>query len=293
MEPLVLLDERLSTGMPVLGGETGEALFPAARESGRHGPFRLYQDGHYTMGLASSPCDGGCEAAAQFLYSELLAAAGSGLCRVWNYVPGINRTGDDGRENYKSFCLGRALAFEDAFGRGFEQRLPSASAVGTDGDRLVVMFAASTARSRHFENPLQTPAYEYPADYGPRPPSFARATLVHTAEGLCDAFISGTAAIRGHRSIAPGQTAEQLDCTLENMQALGAHCGIGRSLAAGDGSQRHVKVYLRHAADLDFVTRQLSERLLQSSDKVSYLRSDVCRADLNVEIELSAFGVRI
>ncbi len=289
---LVLLDERIATGVPVLGGEDVERLFPQARLASATGAFSLYQQGGYTLGVASACCAGDCVEPARSLYRELLAIAGQGLCRVWNYVPGINQTDAEGRENYKSFCLGRALAFEEAYGRGFEHRLPSASAVGTDGDNLVVMFAATTARSRHFENPLQTPAYEYPADYGPRPPSFARATLVHTAEGLCDAFISGTAAIRGHRSIAPGRTAEQLDCTIENMQALGVHCGIGRSLAAGDGSQRHLKVYLRHAGDLDFVARQLFERLLQPTDKVSYLRSDVCRADLNVEIELSAFGVR-
>lgn len=283
---------RPCTGVPVLAGEDMERLFPGAQAAGSLEHFSLYRCGHYTLGWASIPCTGAPDKPAALLYGELLAAAGAGLCRVWNYIPGINLDGPDGRERYKSFCLGRARAFEDGYGRGFEQRLPAASAVGTDGNELVVMFAANPGRASHFENPLQTPAYEYPNQYGPRPPSFARATLLHHDDGSCDAFISGTASIRGYRTIAPGDTHGQLECTLENLQSLGTHCGLGANPCAGRGTERHLKVYIRHAADLSLVSSYLKKHLLVDQDHVSYLRSDICRADLNIEIELSAFKVR-
>ena len=287
--PLVFSD----IGLPLLAGVGKEALFPQAQPLGRNGPFHLYQDGHYTVGVAACHARGDMEVAARSLYGELLATAGGGLCRIWNYVPGIVDHDPEGRENYQQFSLGRAHAFEDRYGQGFEARLPAATAVGSQGDDLVVMFATHTGAARHFENPLQTPAYKYPAAYGPRPPSFARATVLATSAGLHDAFISGTAAIRGHQTIGIGNTQAQLDCTLENMEALGEHCGLGRSLAGTSSQARHLKVYLKNEYDLKLVSQSLQERLLQAGDQVSYLLSDICRKDLLVEIELSAFGVSL
>ena len=132
-------------------------------------------------------------------------------------------------------------------------------------------------------------AYDYPRAYGPRAPSFARATVVpgpvHTA-----VFISGTAAIRGHATVAPLSTSWQLDCTLENLEGIGRACGLGDGLDAG-GAERHFKVYVRHAADQPLVAALLEEKLLTGTDRVSYVRADICRASLFVEIEVSLFGV--
>ena len=61
---------------------------------------------------------------------------------------------------------------------------------------LAIGFLAGRAVPRHFENPRQVPAFEYPAQYGPRPPSFSRATAVKAGEGRW-IFISGTAAVVG------------------------------------------------------------------------------------------------
>ena len=134
------------------------------------------------------------------------------------------------------------------------------------------------------------PAYDYPPDYGPRAPSFARATVV-PGPAHATVFISGTAAIRGHATIAPHSARLQLECALENLQAISAACGLGTGLAAGTGATRHFKVYVRHAADQALVESILQERLLTDTDRVSYVQSDICRAALLVEIEASLFGV--
>src|SRR6185369_4357459 len=102
----------------------------------------------------------------------------------------INESGPGEMENYRIFCRGRSLAFERHFCAGFKARLPAASAVGSKSSALTVAFAASTRPPRHVENPLQVPAYDYPGEYGPRAPSFARATIVPGANDAT-VFISG------------------------------------------------------------------------------------------------------
>lgn len=278
-------------GLPVLDGERVENLFGAGRPAGRAGALALFEAGDWLLGAATVPLSAGLENAAHELYRSIFAAApGWHLARIWNYVPAINGAEPGGLENYRLFCRGRSLAFEQHYGRGFKVRLPSASAVGRSPAALTVVFAACPAPPRHVENPLQVPAYEYPGAYGPRAPSFARATVVPGA-GASTIFISGTAAIRGHATVAPESTRLQLECTLENLSGIATACGLGSGLAAGPGATRHFKVYVRHAADRPLVAAMLAERLLRDADHVSYLQADICRSALRVEVEASVFGV--
>lgn len=280
-------------GLPVLAGETVENLFDSARPAGRAGSLALFSAGEWWLGAATVPLAAGLERAAYELYRNIFAAAhGRHLARIWNYVPAINEAGPGGLENYRAFCRGRSLAFEQHYGTGFKVLLPSASAVGSKSAALTVAFAAWAGPLRHVENPLQIPAYDYPAEYGPRAPSFARATVVPGANGAT-VFISGTAAIRGHATIAPHSTRLQLDCALENLQAIATACGLRPGLDAGPGARRHFKVYVRHAADQPLVAATLQERLLGGMDRVSYVQSDICRASLLVEIEASLFGATV
>jgi enamine deaminase RidA (YjgF/YER057c/UK114 family) len=98
-------------------------------------------------------------------------------------------------------------------------------------------------------------------------------------------FVAGTAAIRGHATIAPGDLDAQIDCTLENLQGIGEACGVGAALGAGGNWQRIFKIYLRHREDLPRVIARVENALLAPGDQVVYLRADICRGDLVVEIE--------
>lgn len=283
----------LHLALPLLGGAASERLFPMAAPAGQAGRFALFKAEAWLIGCASAPIQGDLEPQARALYAELFAAARPHhLCRIWNYVPGINATGPDGIENYQAFSRARSLAFESEFGPSFNLHLPAASAVGVPESRLTVMFAASTVRPTHRESPRQMPAYEYPPEHGPRPPSFARATLVAARDGGVTAFIAGTSAIRGHATIAPGDTPLQLDCTLENLRAISEVCGLGADFAAGRAQARFFRVYLRHAADYAGVARRLNETLLRRGDCVTFLQADLCRAGLNVEIEATILDAR-
>ena len=215
----------------------------------------------------------------------LAACEGRHLFRIWNYVPRINAL-TDGFENYRAFCMGRSLAFETKFGPTFQSVLPAASAVGSHGEHLDVIFVAGETAPQHFENPVQVPAYLYPVQHGPRPPSFARATVGRDGPRTYT-FISGTAAIRGHETVAPGSLEEQLDCTLDNLRLISQTAGLGEQLGLGQSKQRFFKIYLRHAADFARARKRLEGVLLQPTDTVIYLETDICREALNIEIEVT------
>jgi hypothetical protein len=275
----------LHIAAPWLGGAAREEIFPGAEPVGSENGLHLYRWGSLLLGHAHDPFVATQLATrTEALYSRMLAACGNrSLFRIWNYVPRINAV-TEGLENYRAFCMGRSLAFEKKFGADFQRVLPAASAVGSRGEHLDLIFVAGETVPRHFENPAQVPAYHYPIEHGPRAPSFARATVAREG-GRTLTFISGTAAIRGHETVAPGTLSEQLDCTIENLRLISCACGLGDTLGGEQSLRRFFKIYLRHAGDLPAAKKSLEQSLLKPGDTVIYLETDVCRQALNVEIE--------
>lgn len=214
------------------------------------------------------------------IYEQLLTARPHmSLYRIWHFVPAINEIPEGALENYRAFCKGRSIAFEAHSKDALRSKIPAASAVGTTGDYLTIVYLAGRASSEHIENPRQTPAYEYPTQYGPKPPSFARATTT-TFNGTPMLFISGTASILASESI--GETVEsQLNVTLENLIIVANRANIPPS------SKRKVRVYLRHAHDYAYIKQALEARFLSEQDEAIYIVADICRKELLVEIEVS------
>ncbi len=280
----------LGTGIPLLAGASREHVLGPVEPAGRSGAFTLWRGPAGLAGVSRVDPAGDLEATARRTYADLLGATrGLSLYRIWNLVPAINGARPDGLENYRAFCMGRSLAFEKALGSGFASRLPAASGVGTPQRELTVVFLAGPAPSRNLENPEQLPAYDYPAEHGPRPPSFSRATVVERGDRV-DAYLSGTSAIAGHSTISPHETMGQLERTLRNLMLISRACGLGEHIGKGRAAERHFKVYLRNPADLPAVERRMEGAILQPGDLVSYLRADICRSELNVEIEATVLG---
>ena len=234
-------------------------------------------------GASVEVCDEDLESATEGLFRDLLedcrASGHPHLMRIWAVVPGINAE-HRGLEQYRAFSRARASRIEAAWGSGFETRLCASSAVGHDGNRLVIAWLASRLPGTQVENPRQTSAFHYPPDYGPRSPSFARGTIAPPQLGST-LFISGTASIVGHETVHRGDADAQTEETVRNVEALLAESGRaeGRELAMS-----LLKVFLRRPEDF----RVVKERLAGSSwAKVPtlYLRADICRSDLLVEIE--------
>lgn len=215
-------------------------------------------------------------------YTELLDVVGgqgfSNIVRVWNYLPDINAgTGDE--ERYRQFCIGRERAFERFGYRG--ATFPSACALGHKGQRTIVYLMASRGAVTHIENPKQVSAYHYPREYGPASPSFARATLTECQASFSQLYVSGTASIVGHQSRHDSDLQGQLRTTFANLAAL-----LGRSAetAEVDGLQMGLlKIYVRRESDLDEI-QQAVEHQYPGIPAV-YLRADICRSELLVEID--------
>ena len=206
------------------------------------------------------------------------------LWRVWNYLAEINRE-SDGLERYRQFNIGRQDAFLE-FSRGATGNVPAACAIGLASGPLSIAFMAGDQPALQVENPRQVSAYNYPASYGPRSPTFSRAALVYLP-GQEVLFISGTASIVGHQTVHPGDVAGQCVESLANVAAVLAEANLASRGAAYQLENLAYRVYVRHAADFPVIRDLLLARLGAMAQLV-YLQADICRSDLLIEIEAMA-----
>jgi chorismate lyase/3-hydroxybenzoate synthase len=251
---------------------------------GRVDDLAFSHDGRLLVAAMDVPeVDGDIRTAAEHAYAALrrqTAALGyPHLLRIWNYVDDITfGEGDD--ERYKQFCIGRAAGLGDDF---HATTLPAATAIGRvhANGRLQVYWLASRTPGMPLENPRQVSAYRYPRQYGPQPPSFARAMLPPAPMPL---LLSGTASIRGHESLHHDCMDAQLDETLAN---IGALIDVARSLRpelpARPGASTPLKVYVREADELVRADAALATRLPDVPRLLLHAR--VCRRELRLEID--------
>lgn len=255
---------------------------PGTATYGEASGIRYAANGKLLFGIAQADA-GQPDRAAQDLYARIIGLARAlgypALVRMWNTLPAINRE-QLGLERYRRFCVGRYQAFADA-GFALGEDLPAASAIGSGQGGLWVVFLAGRGGAVQVENPRQLSAYRYPPAYGPRSPSFARATLFGEGAGR-RLFISGTASILGHQTVHPGELVPQCRTTLDNLQAILDRANAGP--LARLGAAAAWKVYIRHPDDAEAVRSCLAETLHPASP-VLYLAGDICRDDLLVEIE--------
>jgi chorismate lyase/3-hydroxybenzoate synthase len=204
------------------------------------------------------------------------------LLRVWNYFPHINRE-SDGLERYQRFCAGRHQALAEDLS-DFPRTLPAGTAVGTMSGPLKIHFLAARQPGMHVENPRQVSAYEYPRVYGPRSPSFARATLQPSISGS-HLLIAGTASVVGHVSEHIGKPHKQTLEIIHNLNALITHTEQLHGVTRGQWSgQALFKIYIRRPEHFATVRDILKEQL-PSHTQVLYLQGEMCRSELLLEIE--------
>jgi chorismate lyase/3-hydroxybenzoate synthase len=282
----------LSLKIPVLGQENTEYILSQPGRIYQQLGFQLIETEDRLAGVLVQQVDFPLEQSAYDIYLNFLELTKNWkLFRVWNYVPYINEEAL-GLENYRSFCKGRSLAFEDFFGKEFNFKMPAASAVGINDNKLVVYFIAGKESATNIENPEQVPAFYYPQQYGPRSPSFARGTVV-VQDGKHIGYLSGTASIKSHKSVTLRNISEQFHTTLDNMSLVFERMGLLHERLSYHGNMpdpakydRTFKVYIRHLEDADYIKGLFSQSIFESEgDHILYLRADICRAELDLEIE--------
>jgi enamine deaminase RidA (YjgF/YER057c/UK114 family) len=309
-------------GAPVVGG--GGVDFPLARvhtpvlgeasevlevwragdraQPGSHGRVRYARGGDFLFGslavheaeLTSPPESGprtpleiATDLAYRDMYAALAAAGNPPLVRIWNYIPDINLD-SHGLERYRQFNTARHEASLSS-GRAVTGSVPAASALGaTTGSPLTIYFLASRRAPVFIENPRQVSAYRYPAQYGPRSPAFSRATVL--GEGSeATLFVSGTASIVGHRTLHAGDPAAQTRETLANIEALLEEAARRSGIQALRLETLAYKVYVRDPKDLPVIRGEL-ESAVGRGAALLYLKADICRRELAVEIEAVGGG---
>ena len=206
------------------------------------------------------------------------------LYRFWNYIADIN-SHSFGLERYRQFNLGRQDAFL-AHGREVMGQVPAACALGSTQGPLSIGFLAGRIAPLSIENPRQISAYQYPEEYGPRSPTFARASLVRHGDYEV-LFVSGTASIVGHANVHPTDVVAQARETMANIKAVLHEANRHASQPGFALSSLHYKVYVRNPADLEQIRAELM-RCVGDKFRAVYLRADVCRPELLLEIEVTA-----
>lgn len=268
-------DGTLHVAMPPLGTLRAEVWTSTGEvRRGVHDAIHFAADGELLFGAVVDD-DDDVEAAARRAYSAMrtltVAEECPHLLRVWNHVRDVNAGAGD-EERYKRFCAGRHEALVAA---GFGKHdFPAASGVGMSAGSLAIYFLASRTPGRQLENPRQVSAYEYPRQYGPRSPSFARATAATFGDDEL-VFVSGTASVVGHETRHAGDVDAQLAETLENIAAIVPLAEVVT-----------MKVYVRSPADQPRIADGLARAVPHA--QVVYVASEICRADLLLEIEAIA-----
>ncbi len=279
---VALLGECWLSSLPVSAGESEGIVW---RRSGDvlYGVLEL-DEALFVGENGRTPLQAAGEEAYRSIFRLLEAQELPQLWRVWNYMADINGE-SHGLERYRQFNIGRQDAFLE-FSRGATGNVPAACALGLAGGPLSIAFMAGAVPAVAVENPRQVSAYHYPAEYGPRSPTFSRAALVYPP-GREILFVSGTASIVGHRTVHPGDVVAQCRESLANIAAV---VGEANRLArAGDYAlgEMAYRVYLRRAVDQPPIAAVLTELLGPAADIV-YVEADVCRRDLLIEIEATA-----
>jgi chorismate lyase/3-hydroxybenzoate synthase len=222
-------------------------------------------------------------------YAELedaVSTRGRYPTRFWNFVPRPNDAMGPGLDRYMVFNAGRYDAYARRYGtpRAFGHSLATASALGVESPDLDIFCLAAEMPGSPVENPRQTSSWNYSARYGPRPPCFARATIVRAADAL-RLLIGGTASIVGEDSVHIGDPARQVVETVTNMTALiAAARGSAAPTAADLARLTDIRVYLprrQDVATIESAVRTLCPAVITMEMAVA----QICRPELLVEIE--------
>jgi chorismate lyase/3-hydroxybenzoate synthase len=233
---------------------------------------------------------------------ELSRSSACHPVRLWNYLPEIHAPSDGGIDRYMAFNAGRFRSYNQWLGGAgaFDRTVPSASAVGHRGEDLVVHALAARIPGIAVSNPRQIAPYRYSKRFGPRPPCFARATVLPAVEGRPRrVLVGGTASIRGEDSLHLNDLQEQTRETFDNLAHL-IRAAIGTSPEAVNGMSpvdarrwlshfANLRIYYVREADRSFIESQAAEAFAPTC-QIEYVRADLCRAELLVEIEGVATG---
>jgi len=223
---------------------------------------------------------------------RLLTKAGfpvKSIVRQWNYIENILGS-EKSEQRYQIFNNIRSRFYSDHF---ISKGYPSATGIGMDYGGVIIQFIAvrpGKFKTLPLKNPLQTDAHEYSdkvldeMQYSARStPKFERARYLEIFDRKL-IFISGTASIRGEKTVSDNDPAEQAEVTIQNIQKLYSSEALEQT---GKKDLRpvygHARVYIKNRDDYKKIKKIF--RSHYGNLPAVYLVADICREKLLVEIE--------
>lgn len=220
----------------------------------------------------------------------------SSILRQWNYIEKIVAIETDGHQHYQDFNDARSCFYQPGrWANGY----PAATGIGTEwGGVGIDVDAFFTTHQVHLvkavDNPLQVSAHAYSQQVllgekdaqflNKTTPKFERAKAVWQGDSGF-VYISGTAAIRGEKSLQGVGISEQALTTLDNIDYL---ISAGNLRSSGIPVQENGKiacfrVYVKRREDMEEARAVIGKQY--PGMPAVYTLTDVCRSELLIEIE--------
>jgi len=218
----------------------------------------------------------------------------SAIIRQWNYIEKITDCDNAGHQHYQDFNDARSQFYA---GVEWSTGYPAATGIGTRWGGIMIdmdllLCEDGTVFMAGVNNPLQVAAHAYSqqvllgktALQVRTTPKFERAKAVWKDDhGFV--YISGTAAIRGEKSLEGVGIEEQTLATLENIEYLVSGNNLRQTgiPVTGDAGLINFRVYVKYRADMEKARKVIESRYPELP--VIYTLTDVCRSELLIEIE--------
>lgn len=263
-------------------GENGAVLFQQ-------------QDSRILIGNVQSYEEDSCRINSENAFSGLTEIFNSvnfeihSIVRQWNYIENI--LGFDGNEQrYQEFNNVRSGFYGDLFKEG---GYPAATGIGMNRGGIIIEFIAIQSASlitTPIDNPEQVAAHSYSSKVLvggecvlKTTPKFERARYLELF-GKKIIFISGTASIRGEKTVGLNKPTEQTEITIENIKQLYSKKELSK-ISTGNLVPKygHARVYIKDRKDFSEIRRTFKSHF--GNLPVVYIVADICRKDLLVEIE--------
>jgi hypothetical protein len=165
--------------------------------------------------------------------------------------------------------------------------MPAATGIDILGEKAVTIFLASREETHHFANPLQTDSFLYPEKYGKRPPSFSRATRTKINDKTT-VFVSGTASIRGSKSVHVNDMFKQVDTTIENIEEMIRQTCISGRAYDPEAFYTEKVIYIKTEELAEQVKAYMRKNHPAFGDGI-FVLANICREDLDFEMSFTAY----
>ncbi len=226
----------------------------------------------------------------------------SDIVRQWNYIEEILGNYEQGNHKSQNYQLFNDIRTEYYSRTPFVNGYPAATAIGMDFGGIIIDTIAVKIDIPEaivpIKSPVQIDAHNYSAfvlaknkimcEFNNTTPKFERAKLLKITSNSC-IFISGTAAIKGQKTVKKLSAGEQTELTIDNIVKLISAENLKRQgiETSTNGIFESIRVYVKFESDIEII-KEICFQRFPTILKV-FLIADVCRPELLVEIECQAW----